>query len=118
MAEPEGGGFKLKCLDYVFNRVPMAVLEGSAAGLPLEPGEAYLRFDGMDALADGVLGVLDDLPRLNDLQERAYRSAEAAFDWEARGRALRDALAELRPASSSSSPSARFGRLRSFRRVS
>jgi hypothetical protein len=35
VAERTGGGFKLKVLDYIFNRVPIAAIRGSIAGLPL-----------------------------------------------------------------------------------
>jgi hypothetical protein len=35
---PVSGGFKLKTLNYIFNRVPIAAIRGSIAGLPLTPG--------------------------------------------------------------------------------
>ena len=45
VAEPLGGGFKLKVLDYVFNRVPIAALAGSIEGVPLHDGADLLVFD-------------------------------------------------------------------------
>ena len=38
MPEELGGGFKLKALDYVFHGLPLAILDDSAAGLPLDAG--------------------------------------------------------------------------------
>ena len=45
VAERTGGGFKLKVLDYIFNRVPIAAIKGSIAGLPLTPETDYLWID-------------------------------------------------------------------------
>jgi polysaccharide biosynthesis protein PslH len=95
IAEPAGGGFKLKSLDYVFRRVPVAVLAGSMAGMPLRAGESMLEFADDRELALGALAVLDDLPRLEALQETAYEACAAAFDWKQRGVALHAAIAEM-----------------------
>jgi hypothetical protein len=46
----------------------------------------------MRELAQGVAGVIDDVERLNSLQQTAYEKCEAGFDWSDRGRILRDAL--------------------------
>ncbi len=70
VAEPHGGGFKLKTLDYVFHRVPMLVQAGSVDGLPLSNGAGLLEFPDVDALVDGALGVLDDFDTLNALRAR------------------------------------------------
>ena len=35
-----GGGFKLKFLDYIFGRVPVASISAAAAGLPVEVRQA------------------------------------------------------------------------------
>src|SRR3546814_10693449 len=37
-----GGGFKLKALDYVFNRLPILALEGSVAGMPMQHDDGIL----------------------------------------------------------------------------
>jgi polysaccharide biosynthesis protein PslH len=92
VAERTGGGFKLKTLDYIFNRVPIAAIRGSIAGLPLTAGFHYLSFPSMWELAHGVSDAIDDIERLNDLQEAAYAECRARFDWAERGRALHDAL--------------------------
>lgn len=84
--ERTGGGFKLKILDYVFNRLPVLAIEGSTKGTPLKTPSSMLEFRTMDALVDGVVRAIDDLPLLNRLQDRAYSSCANRFDWSRRGR--------------------------------
>ena len=86
--EKTGGGFKLKTLDYIFNRVPIAAITGSVSGLPLTPGVHYLSFKSMRALAQGLVAVIDDIGRLNAMQQAAYQKCESGFDWIDRGRTL------------------------------
>jgi glycosyltransferase involved in cell wall biosynthesis len=83
--ERTGGGFKLKVLDYVFNRLPVAAIVGSVAGTPLRPLESILTFDNLERLAAGVIRALDDLPLLNRLQDCAYAACVDRFDWHRRG---------------------------------
>ena len=90
--EETGGGFKNKALDYIFNRVPIAAIRGSMAGLPLTQGLDYLSFESMRELAQGVAAVIDDFERLNSLQQDAYEKCENGFDWSDRGRTLFDAI--------------------------
>ena len=71
-SEP-AAGFKLKTLDYIFNRVYNAVLRSGIAGLPLTLGLHYLSFEAMREHAQDVAAVIDDIERLNCLQEAAYR---------------------------------------------
>jgi glycosyltransferase involved in cell wall biosynthesis len=92
IAELTGGGFKMKALDYVFHGVPVAMLAGSANGLPLEDGRSVLSYASIDDLARGVLAVLDDETRLARLAGAALDACSGRFDWEARGRALRAAI--------------------------
>jgi hypothetical protein len=96
LSEPNGGGFKLKALDYVFHRVPMVVESGSMTGLPLANGGGVLEFVDTHALVDGALTVLDDLDALNRVQEDAFERCAGSFDWEDRGRALRGAVLDAR----------------------
>jgi glycosyltransferase involved in cell wall biosynthesis len=93
VAERSGGGFKLKVLHYVFNRVPVAALAGSLSGVPLVPGESDLEAPTMEALADQVVELIDDLDRLNDLHQRAFDACAGQFDWATRGRELYETLA-------------------------
>jgi glycosyltransferase involved in cell wall biosynthesis len=92
VVEETGGGFKNKILDYVFNRVPIAAIRGSMAGLPLTQGLDYLSFESMRELAQGVAAVIDDIERLNSLQQAAYEKCESGFDWSDRGRTLCNAI--------------------------
>jgi glycosyltransferase involved in cell wall biosynthesis len=93
--ERNGGGFKLKVLDYVFNRIPILALRGSVAGLPLSESESILLYPDHRALAEGVLRAIDDLDLLNRLQDLAYRACRDKFDWASRGRQLLSAVASL-----------------------
>ena len=92
VAERTGGGFKLKTFDYIFNRVPVAAITGSIAGLPLTAGLHYLCFASMLGLARGVADAIDDIERLNSLQQAAYERCENGFDWSDRGRTLCNAI--------------------------
>jgi polysaccharide biosynthesis protein PslH len=91
VVEETGGGFKLKILDYIFNRMPIAAIRGSMAGLPLTEGD-YLCFTSMRELAVGVVAAIDDIERLNSMQQGAYRRCENEFDWSDRGQTLCDAI--------------------------
>ena len=90
-----GGGFKLKALDYVFNRLPIAALENACAGMPLTNRDSVLSFADLDELADGLVAAIDDLPTLNRLQRKAFANCSGRFDWDSRGKALHSALAAL-----------------------
>lgn len=95
VAERLGGGFKLKVLDYVFNRLPIAALEGSVAGTPLTPDDSMLTFTDHRPLAKGVLSALDDLDLLNRLQTSAYRACAERFNWSDRGERLAASIGAL-----------------------
>jgi polysaccharide biosynthesis protein PslH len=66
-----GNGFKLKALDYVFNPVPIAAITGGFVGLPPTPGLHYLSLESMRELVKSVAVVIDDIERLNSLQQAA-----------------------------------------------
>lgn len=91
--ERNGGGFKLKVLEYVFNRIPVFALSGSFAGVPLIHDDSVMLFPDHVALARGVLEAIDDVDRLNRLQERAYAACRDRFDWASRGRQILSAIA-------------------------
>jgi glycosyltransferase involved in cell wall biosynthesis len=95
VAEEIGGGFKHKVLHYVFNRLPVASLAGSVAGTPLVPGESILEFADMDSLVGGIIGSIDDLTKLNAVQEAAFSATDGQFGWAERGMALAESLALL-----------------------
>jgi glycosyltransferase involved in cell wall biosynthesis len=91
--ERNGGGFKLKVLEYVFNRLPVFALRGSFAGVPLVHGDSVMLYPDHKALARGVLDTIDDVERLNHLQERAYAACRDRFDWASRGRQILSVIA-------------------------
>jgi glycosyltransferase involved in cell wall biosynthesis len=95
LPERIGGGFKLKLLEYVFNRIPVLALRGSVAGTPLTNDSSVLLFPDQAALARGVSQLIDNLALLNRLQNAAYAACRNAFDWESRGRKLITALGAL-----------------------
>jgi glycosyltransferase involved in cell wall biosynthesis len=91
--ERSGGGFKLKVLEYVFNRVPVFALAGSFAGVPLRHNDSAMLYSDHAALAHGVLEAIDDVDRLNRLQERAWTACANRFEWPSRGRQIVSAIA-------------------------
>jgi glycosyltransferase involved in cell wall biosynthesis len=91
--ERTGGGFKLKVLEYVFNRLPVFGLTGSVAGVPLRNGDEIMLFPDHAALARGVLNAMDDIDLLNQIQQRAFVACSGRFDWASRGRQLSAAIA-------------------------
>lgn len=91
--ERNGGGFKLKVLEYIFNRIPVFALSGSFAGVPLVHDDSAMLYPNHTALAHGVLEVIDDVDRLNRLQERAYAACCDRFDWASRGQQILSAIA-------------------------
>lgn len=82
------GGFKLKGLDYAFNRLPILSMRVALPGMPLEDGDSIGLFDSHQALADGIVALIDDFPQLNRRQDRAYAACADRFDWAQIGRHL------------------------------
>ncbi|WP_178133522.1 glycosyltransferase [Vineibacter terrae] len=91
--ELNGGGFKLKVLEYVFNRLPIFGLEGSVAGVPLRPDDGIMLFPDHATLAQAVIDAMDNLDLLNGMQQRAFVACRDKFDWASRGQQLLSALA-------------------------
>ena len=89
------GGFKLKGLDYVFNRLPIFAVTNSLPGMPLSDGENAAFFGTHRQLAEGIVRAIDDLDYLNILQQRAYDTCCHSFDWNAIGRNLFDAISQI-----------------------
>ena len=91
-----GGGFKLKFLDYIFARVPVATLTQAAAGFPQAIREATLRRDDLESLVDAIVAHIDNFRELNRMHERAYSAAESSFEWQDRGLWLQQAMSRTR----------------------
>lgn len=96
VAEALGGGFKMKTLDYIFHGLPIAALPGGLAGLPPGVTSNALEADSPKALAEAIIGVIDDLPALERMQRGALGAAQEAFDWESRGKLLISTIKEAR----------------------
>lgn len=98
LGEPIGGGFKMKLLEYVFHRLPVAALGCCTTGLP-QPVRAHMLLrDAPEMLALAVAAAINDLPQLTTMQRGAFLAAADAFDWAERGEALRRAIGLTTPA--------------------
>lgn len=92
VAEPLGGGFKMKSLDYVFNGVAVASLAGSIAGIPLAAGESLIEAERAGSLAHAIVDIIDDTHELERITTNALRACEAEFTWKHQARRLIDAV--------------------------
>ncbi len=101
------GGFKLKGLDYVFNRIPILAMRVALPGMPLEDGRSIGLFDSHQELTDGVLSVIDNFAVLNQRQQAAFDACAARFDWRRIGRRLLAHIERIRslPAGGGARPS-------------
>jgi len=86
------GGFKLKSLDYIFNRLPIFGIEGSVPGVPLENGKSFLLYPDHAALTAGIIQAVDDYDLLNRLQDTAYDACRDRFCWNTIGLSLLGAI--------------------------
>lgn len=87
-----GGGFKLKFLDYIFGRMPVATLSNAAAGLPDEVLSAMLCSEDLRQLALDIADLMDRLTKLNAMQETALSEAKILFRWQDRGNGMLKAM--------------------------
>lgn len=91
-----GGGFKLKFLDYIFARVPVATLCQAAAGLADGLRSQMLVSDDLRALVETIVDNIDRVELLDTMQAQAFSCGQAFFRWEDRGRRLLEAIATQR----------------------
>jgi glycosyltransferase involved in cell wall biosynthesis len=100
--EETGGGFKLKILDYIFGRVPIAALESALNGIPSLLKSHFMVARDLEALVAKIIKTIDNTRRLNVMQSKAFALAEGAFDWDANGtKLLKTVESELRHRSAS-----------------
>jgi len=90
--EETGGGFKLKLLDYIFNRVPVFGIESAVAGLPDEIMRSIFLAGDMYELVDLIIENIDQYEKLNVSQESAFEVAKKTFDWDLSVKKFIDAL--------------------------
>lgn len=91
-----GGGFKLKYLDYIFGRVPVASIGSAAAGLPEAIRRNILCRDDLKQLVDAIVEFAGKPGQLNRMQREAFSEARTLFQWRDRGLRFRQALDHLR----------------------
>jgi polysaccharide biosynthesis protein PslH len=94
--ESIGGGFKLKFLDYIFGRVPVATVSQAVAGLSEELQLTMLKNDTLAGLVGDIVTNIDRVDELNRMQERAFALGKAQFDWNIRGERFLLAIAAIR----------------------
>jgi len=83
-----GGGFKMKILDYLFGRVPVAALRRAAEGLPAALTDAMLCDDEIEEMVATICAHIDRTDALDAMQQRAFEIARALFRWQDRGASL------------------------------
>lgn len=85
-----GGGFKLRSLGYAFNRVPIAGVANGLTGTQLTPDVDFIAAEDMASLVARITEVIDDLPKLSAVADRAYSVCEHKFgSWLERGEAMK-----------------------------
>jgi glycosyltransferase involved in cell wall biosynthesis len=94
--EETGGGFKLKTLDYIFGRIPVAAIKSGLGGIPDEVSRHFLVSDSIPELIDSVLQNIDNVSLLQRLHQSAFMAAKGRFDWQRNGALLVQAITEKR----------------------
>lgn len=73
VADLLGGGFKLKVMDYAFERLPIFGIRQALAGTTSEEQSAMFLADDLDNLPAAVVRYIDDLGALNRNQDALFR---------------------------------------------
>lgn len=97
IAETVGGGFKLKTLEYAFNRLPIAALRNALGGIELANGNDAIVEDSLPELVTSMVNHIDDFNFLNGAASETAERFAGAFHWGDRGAAFYDALRSLLP---------------------
>ncbi len=87
-----GGGFKIRLLSHVFQRLPIIGLSEAIVGLPTPEGEGYLAAATLADLRELVCTAVDQPALLDAVQNRAFEDCEKEFSWTDRAQALQAAL--------------------------
>jgi hypothetical protein len=85
-----GGGFKHRALTHTFQRTPMLAVKHALAGMGFVPDQDYIETENVATAAKAAIPLLDDFDLLNRIQNTAFESCTAAFDWASRGHTLLD----------------------------
>ncbi len=92
IADTVGGGFKLRLLSHVFQRLPIIGLCDAIAGLPTRDGEGYLSAVNLNQLVDLVCESIDDIGVLNSIHNKAFEECRKEFSWSHRAQAFSEAI--------------------------
>jgi glycosyltransferase involved in cell wall biosynthesis len=92
--EAIGGGFKLKTLEYVFNRLPIFALAEAIKDVPLTAGASIEIYGDMESLCRGIVAEIDNLEHLDDLQKTAFNACADFMDDSGPREALYSLLAD------------------------
>ncbi len=87
-----GGGFKLKFLDYIFGRMPVASIGPAAAGLPPAIRNCLVTADDLPELVEAIVRHIDDIDGLNAMHRTAFEVASTEYRWRDRGERLKRAM--------------------------
>jgi polysaccharide biosynthesis protein PslH len=79
-----GGGFKMRLLSHVFERLPIIGLSDAISGLPTNEGTGYIGAATLDSLLKKVLTTIDDDELLNNLHNRAFNDCITKYSWDSR----------------------------------
>ncbi|MGE3374490.1 MAG: glycosyltransferase [Vicinamibacteria bacterium] len=90
-----GGGTRLKLLEALAMAKPVVATSLAAEGLPLVPGEHYLRADAPSDFAGAVVSLLRDPARAAALGQAGRRLVEERHSWRQVGREVERCLAEV-----------------------
>lgn len=91
-----GGGFKVRALTHVFQRLPMLAVKQAFAGMTLVPDEDFIAADNLGMALDLLPGAVNDLDRLNAVQNAAFAHCADRFDWRERVRDVDGFARDLR----------------------
>ena len=81
IADTVGGGFKLRMLSYVFQRLPIIGLSEAISGLPTRNGSGYIGVRNLIELNESIISNIDNLDRLNSIQNTAFADCYGKFSW-------------------------------------
>ena len=88
IAEPRGGGFKMKALDLVAAGVPIVGMNRSLDGIPLVPNVDYLASDEIPSLVQQVIDHIDDVQMLDQMRHSAFGAFRETLDWSVTARSV------------------------------
>jgi glycosyltransferase involved in cell wall biosynthesis len=87
-----GGGFKLKVLDYVFTRTPVAGLKPALGGQLDQVLRHFLVRSTPTDLAHEIVKIIDNDEQLNAMHEECYAVARTLYSWQENGSRLLGAI--------------------------